>query len=183
MVYPLSWLRVLAGTPWLSPWQGRQGGLLRVDGRVEIGALRDVVHQDCDVTGQGDECDTSWRPPVDEPLVDRLKEMVAVAGAYSSGHVQRASQLPAASARPRLLPDRAARVLDGRDAGHLGDALGRERPDVRTGREHRADQHGANADNLLKSHGKGVHLLVRPYRFGAKRVHLFNLSLKGVNDS
>ena len=41
----------------------------------------------------------------------------------------------------------------------------------------------ANADNLLKSHGKGVHLIVRPYRFGAKRVHLFDLSLKGVNDS
>ena len=96
MVYPLSWLRVLAGTPWLSLWQGQQGGLLRVDGWIEIWVLRDVVHQDCDVTGQGDERNTSRHPPVDEPLVDRLKEMVAVAGAYS-GHVQRTSQFPSAS--------------------------------------------------------------------------------------
>ena len=84
------------------------------------------------MTGQGDECDTSWHPPVSEPLVDRLKEMVAVAGAYS-GHIQRTSQLPAASPRLRLLPDRAALVLDGRDASHLGDALGRERSDVGAG--------------------------------------------------
>ena len=78
------------------------------------------------MTGQGDERDTSRHPPVDEPLVDRLKEMVSVAGAYS-GHVQRTSQLPAASTWLRLLPDRAALVLDGRDASHLGDALAKGR--------------------------------------------------------